>query len=170
VGNYLSIPSHCWVPAIEQTVSSALIAPFISTIPIYNSNLLHFALVVTPTATRDNTKVSIGGATPQALVGTWNNNLVAGMSFYSYELTNTTASYVFTNPDGIIIFGYGVGNAFPVSYYYLVKINVAKIYFFKIFMLICQKKYDEGNTAFSYYRSFINPRYFLTKCSEYERN
>jgi hypothetical protein len=35
-------------------------------------------------------------------------------------LTNTTASYVFTNQDGIIILGYGVGNpSITSSYYYL---------------------------------------------------
>ena len=121
--DFFSIPSHCWVPAIEQTVSSALLAPFLST----NHNCLsHFALVITPTATRDNTKVSIGGAAPEALTGDiWKNSTAAGMSFYSYELTNTTASYIISNPEGIIIFGYGVGvnspgyYLCPTSYYYL---------------------------------------------------
>ncbi|MDR0206571.1 MAG: hypothetical protein LBI45_04865, partial [Bacteroidales bacterium] len=67
-------------------------------------------MIITPTPTRDNTMVSIGGAASISLSGdSWKHNATAGMSFYSMPLTNTTASYVFTNQDGIIILGYGVG-------------------------------------------------------------
>ena len=108
--------SPAWLPPIEQSVATALIAPFI---PSGNTNIhSHYAVVVTPTATRDNTKVSIGGASPTDLTGgSWIENDTAKMSFYKMPLTNATAAYYFTNPTGFLIFCYGYGNG--ESYYYL---------------------------------------------------
>ena len=117
IGGKGSDPSQAWVPALEQSVVSGLIAPFI---PGSKDSQLtgHLALIVTPTATKNNTVVSIGGATPVALSdGQWYDNDAAGMSFYDMPLTNKQASYVFTNPAGLIILGYGNGAA--ESYYYL---------------------------------------------------
>jgi len=103
----------CWVPPIEQRIDTVLISPFAVT------NLLrHYALIVTPTETRDNTVVSIGGAAASGLSGgTWYENAASGMSFYNVELTNSTASYLYTNSAGLIAYGYGFGNA--ISYYYM---------------------------------------------------
>ena len=111
-----SDPSQCWIPSIEQSITYGVIIPFV---PTRNSNLdQHFALVVTPTATRNNTQVSIGGAPATALSGgIWMNNAAAGMSFYTMPLTNYTESYYFVNQEGIIILCYGIG--LYESYYYL---------------------------------------------------
>jgi hypothetical protein len=105
-----------WLPSIEQSVKSALVAPFI---PSGATNIhSHFATIFTPTATRENTKVSIGGASPTDLSGgIWIDHDEAEMSFYKMPLTNDTAAYYFTNPAGLIILCYGVG--WGESYYYL---------------------------------------------------
>ena len=113
VNTYGSDESLAWIPPIEQTVTSALIAPF-----AVNSLTSHFAMIVTPTATKNNTTMSIGGGIPAALTGgTWYDNLASGMSFYSVRLTNNTESYVFTNSAGILVYAYGFGHY--ISYYYL---------------------------------------------------
>ena len=105
--------SLCWIPAIEQTVESVLMAPF----PTGNLNK-HFALIVTPTATKYLTTVSIAGAAPTALSGgTWYNNPASGMSFYNVELSKPSASYLFANEAGLIVYGYGLAHA--ISYYYM---------------------------------------------------
>ena len=117
-GFMTSDPSQAWLPALEQMGKSAMIAPFI---PTGNSNLTaHYALVVTPFATKEHTRVSVGGGAPVPLSdGTWYNNLTVTppMSFYHMPLTNPDASYYFTNNAGLIIMGYGTGSA--ESYYYL---------------------------------------------------
>jgi hypothetical protein len=114
VPNEYSNPAQCWVPAIEQSIPNALIAPFIP--DGYTQLKGHYALVCTPTATKENTKVSIGGTPPDDLSGgSWKIHSTAGMSFYSMPLTNDTASYYFTNPAGLIILCHGEGTD---SYYY----------------------------------------------------
>ena len=111
---FRSMPAQTWISGIEQTVVKAQIAPFTSI------GLYHFALIVTPSATNNNTKVSIGGGLFADLSGgIWIDNTIADMSFYNMPLTNETASYTFTNSEGIIIFGYGVGINSFASYYYL---------------------------------------------------
>ena len=115
-GDSLSDPAQSWLPAIEQIVPKALVAPFVSA--GYSEINKHYALVVTPTVAKEQTKVSIGGAPEIPLSGgEWRDNNYAGMSFYSMPLTNTTASYIFTNQKGLIVMGYGVGT--KESYYYL---------------------------------------------------
>jgi hypothetical protein len=115
-----SLPAMSWVPGIEQSIRKALIAPFIP--GTYTFLTHHYALVTTPTATRDKTMVSIGGALPVSLNGeTWKEHSASGMSFCSVQLTQVNASYVFTNPSGVIIMGYGTGpnNNQVASYFYL---------------------------------------------------
>jgi len=110
-----SDPAQTWIPAIEQKSNNLLIAPFM---PLLGTNLNdHRALVVTPTATKNDTKVSISGGTPTAISGTWYDSDFVGISFYNLPLTNTTASYYFTNNAGLIVMCYGVGH--NESYYYL---------------------------------------------------
>jgi len=116
VGGVFTIPSQTWVPGINQSVSFAKMAPF-----AYSGSSIthHYALIYTSSPAK--TEVSIGGAPPTGLSGgIWHDNAISGMSFYSMPLTNHYTTYSFTNPDGMIIFGYGVSktNA-PASYYYL---------------------------------------------------
>jgi hypothetical protein len=64
-GGYSSTSAQCWLPAIGQSVSGALIAPFVPS----GLTLLYYhnALITTPTATKENTKVSIEGGPLTAL-------------------------------------------------------------------------------------------------------
>ncbi|MDR2971806.1 MAG: hypothetical protein LBU83_07770, partial [Bacteroidales bacterium] len=117
---YLSISAQAWIPGIQQTVSNAFVSSFMS-YGVFSEHVAHFVLILTPTDTRDNTTVSIGGGTPGALSGgSWIENTEAGLSFYSMPLDNENASCHFSNPEGLIIWGYGVG-IYPLyrSYYYL---------------------------------------------------
>lgn len=113
--------SQVWIPAIKQSTPNVLTAPFEYPI-MYDS---YYALVVTPTATKNNTKVSIGGAPAVSLSGgEWHDHsaMKTSMSYYNFPLTDHTAYYIFSNPAGIIVLGYGVltvpgpGGA---SHYYL---------------------------------------------------
>jgi gliding motility-associated-like protein len=112
----LSDPAQAWLPPMEQTVTSALIAPFA---PYGNTALnKHGAFIITAWATRNNTRVKIGSGTEQPLSGgTWYASPVGGMSFYDLPLESKTESYTITNPAGIIVMGYGTGEY--ESYYYL---------------------------------------------------
>jgi hypothetical protein len=110
-------PAMAWVPPIEQTVNGATIAPFV---PSASTQLTeHYALIVTATDTRDQTTVAIGTGAPAALSGSWTagNGAGSGYSFYSMQLTSTTSSYYFYNPNGLVVMGYGLGQ--HESYYYL---------------------------------------------------
>jgi len=115
--NHLSVcPSLCWIPAVEQTIPHTLIAPFVitATQPQLSN---HYAFICTPTADREDTRVSIGGAPPTILSGgSWIENAAANMSFYRMPLYQGTASYYFSNPASLIVLCYGDGPA--VSYYY----------------------------------------------------
>ena len=112
----ISAPAQCWIPAIEQTIPYAQVAPFIPNGITQLSG--HYALVVSPTDAKDSTKVSIEGAPPTVLTGgNWISNAAAEMSFYRMHLTNNTASYTFTNPEGLIVLCYAGG--YSSSYYYL---------------------------------------------------
>ncbi|MDR1861296.1 MAG: IgGFc-binding protein [Bacteroidales bacterium] len=108
-------PAMGWIPAIEQNLKSARVAPFwvISYVP-GTSTLLpweHYALVVTKTAWADSTTISIDGSTPVSLTGTgitWYSNATAGLSFCSVQFTQDEY-YEFYNPDGLVVSGYGKG-------------------------------------------------------------
>ncbi|MCL2042320.1 MAG: IgGFc-binding protein, partial [Bacteroidales bacterium] len=105
-----------WLPPIEQSVTTALIAPFISSgMTLINA---HYATLFTPTAAKESLKVSIGGNPPEPLSGgSWIDNTTAEMSFYKMPLTNDDAAYYFTSPAGFVILCYGWGSS--ESYYYL---------------------------------------------------
>jgi len=115
-GFNISDPAQSWLPALEQKVPASLIAPFKPD----GSTLItiHHALIVTQTATKNDTKFSVGGGPLMSLIGgSWKDHLVSGMSFYNLPLTNSNDSYYFTNNNGLVILCYGAGNA--ESYYYL---------------------------------------------------
>ena len=111
-----SDPAQAWLPAVEQKINSALVAPFI---PTGKTNLnAHYALLITPTTTKNSTTVKIGTGTEQALSGGIWHDHSSGYSFYDMPLTNGTSAYLFSNPLGkLIVMGYGIGQA--ESYYYL---------------------------------------------------
>ncbi|MDR3262422.1 MAG: IgGFc-binding protein [Tannerella sp.] len=108
-------PSETWVAPIEQVMKNILIAPFI---PAGTSSLKdHFALIVTPTKTKTQTTVAIGTNPSAVLTGvTWIDNAASGYSYCSYQLTSNS-TYLFDNPKGLTVSGYGVGNI--ESYYYM---------------------------------------------------
>jgi hypothetical protein len=111
-------PALTIVPPIEQMIFSADIAPFI---PSGATSLNeHYVMIITPTATRTQTTVSIGNGIAGALTGgswTTGNGLGADYSFYSVPLTNQTAAYHFANSNGLMAMGFGLGQY--ESYYYL---------------------------------------------------
>jgi hypothetical protein len=109
-------PSVAWVPPVEQMIGEASIAPFI---PTGSTNLNeHHALVVTATATKDQTTVAIGTASPAVLSGgAWTTGVNNDFSFYSMPLTSTSGTYTFSNPNGLTVTGYRLGD--HESYYYM---------------------------------------------------
>ncbi|MDR2064372.1 MAG: IgGFc-binding protein, partial [Prevotellaceae bacterium] len=109
-------PSIAWVPPVEQSINGALITPFA---PSGGSVLdEHFVLIVTPTATKNQTTMAIGTNPATGLTGgQWCDNTISNLSFYSLPLTNTNEAYFFANPYGLTVMGYGIGEY--ESYYYL---------------------------------------------------
>ncbi|MDR1557257.1 MAG: IgGFc-binding protein [Tannerellaceae bacterium] len=119
-------PALGWIPPIEQTISSTVIAPFVPTSAGNTVMDEHHALIVTAKATRSQTRLAIGTNPPTLLSGgTWTdgpaNSNGSNYSFYSLQLTNDTSSYFFTNSNGLFVLGYGLGyvSGWGESYYYL---------------------------------------------------
>ena len=112
----MSDPAQSWVPAIEQTVIDALVAPFV---PDGDTNLTaHNALIISSKDTKDNTMVSVNGGTFQPLSGGIWRDHPSGMSYYNMPMEhNKDKNYHFTNNGGIVVMCYGTGSA--ESYYYL---------------------------------------------------
>ena len=115
--------SLVWIPPVEQSVQTALIAPF-------GSDRLssHYALIVTPTATKEKTTIKIGAGQTMLLSsqnGTWYDNPSSGMSFYNLQLTEASASYLFDNEEGLIVYGYGFGSF--ISYYYMAASSIRQL-------------------------------------------
>ncbi|MDR1340151.1 MAG: hypothetical protein LBK58_08885 [Prevotellaceae bacterium] len=110
-------PAFTWVPPMEQAVAHTLIAPFVAV----GTSVLksHYAMIVTPTSTRNTTTVSVSGGAPRALSGgSWTANAASGYSYYSMLLSNSAEStYEFQNSSGLTIMGYGLGDY--ESYYYM---------------------------------------------------
>jgi len=112
-------PSMAWIPPIEQTLTSAAIAPFFVSSNLYDEQ--HYALIVTPTATKEYTRVTVGAGGNRIPLygGEWIDNAASGFSFYQmrFSETNKDDAYYFDNPAGFSIMGAGFGSA--ESYYYL---------------------------------------------------
>jgi gliding motility-associated-like protein len=107
-------PAMTWIPSIQQSMNELLLAPFVTS----GSSLLteHHVLIVTPTADKALTEMSIGNNNYMPLSnGEWTDH-ISGYSFYSMPLTIADKGYRFRNPGGITILGYGLG--FYESYYY----------------------------------------------------
>jgi gliding motility-associated-like protein len=108
-------PAMAWIPSTDQSITEAIIAPFIAS----GSSILseHHILIITPTAGKELTEMRIGNADYTPLSGgIWLDHL-SGYSIYSMPLNNANMAYGFRNPTGLTILGYGLGNF--ESYYYL---------------------------------------------------
>ena len=154
----LSDPSQAWIAPVEQNVKKALLAPFS---PKINPGDIirqyqHYALIVTATATKANTRYKIGAGAEQAIGGVgWHDHATAGLSFYSMKLSDASSSYLFSNSAGLVIMGYGV--ATDESYYYLLSSGmrdldflfyVNDIHFQEVSDVICEQP--------TYFRAEIN--------------
>ena len=113
-GSY-SAPAQAWLPAIEHTVTETLISAFTNASDVILNS--HYAIVISKTDTKNETKVSIKGGQPIELNGgNWIDNAEADMSFYTMPLEFSQTDYHITNNEGIIVMAYGVGSI--DSYYY----------------------------------------------------
>ncbi|MDR3338593.1 MAG: IgGFc-binding protein [Candidatus Symbiothrix sp.] len=107
--------SMAWVPSIEQFITEVVIRPFI---PASTYMTSHYALIVAPTSDIAQTTLYINGIFT-ALNGTWTAIPGSQYSFCTQTLTIANASkpHVFSNPKGLLVYGYGTGT--NESYYYL---------------------------------------------------
>lgn len=83
---------------------------------------------MTPTATKEKTTIKIGAGQTMLLSsqnGTWYDNPSSGMSFYNLQLTEASASYLFDNEEGLIVYGYGFGSF--ISYYYMAASSIRQL-------------------------------------------
>lgn len=120
-------PSATWIPPLEQTVNEISISSFV---PKAASRLKdHYALVVTATANKKDTQIAVGNGAFTALPShvTWTDNTASGFSYCNLFLHTTrndsgiggeSETYHFSNPNGVIIYGYGLGDP-GEAYFYL---------------------------------------------------
>jgi hypothetical protein len=109
----LADPAQAWIPAIAQMIPEVRIAPFSGITNLF----YHGFLIVTPTSSKNDTKISVNGGPFQFLTLNWYNNPNAGISYISLDVENNTGNYLIRNSGGLIVMGYGIGAA--ESYYYL---------------------------------------------------
>ena len=77
-------PAMAWVPPLEQSQTRSAMAPFFASSSSVLLDDQHYALIVTPTLTKNETTMSVGGDSPVALSGgIWRDHLSSGYSFYS---------------------------------------------------------------------------------------
>jgi len=124
----MSQPGTAWLPPLGQRIKSALISP----LDVSHGKLAmpfdHYMQIITPTATKNNTTISINGGPAQPVPNNvWITDNIGG-SGYSFGLyyfgqsqvipppkfLNITA--LIENPDGVILLAYGQGNY--ANYYY----------------------------------------------------
>jgi hypothetical protein len=119
---YLGDPAIAWIPALNQTVKSVLVAPFYpgttssgGTTTMNNAKSRHFITVITKTATKTATKIN-----NSTVSSGWTDNPASGYSYYTKEFNNSTESnstFKIENQDnGIIVLAHGTANI--ESYYY----------------------------------------------------
>jgi len=114
-GNKYSDPAQSWLPSVNQMVFSAFVTP---PVPAGTTGLKeHFAIVISPSETKNSTQVSVNGAPATNLSGgSWIDNEDAGISFYRMPLKNLSALYNFTNLNGLSVLSSGIGD--DESYYF----------------------------------------------------
>ncbi|GHT17156.1 hypothetical protein FACS189429_0630 [Bacteroidia bacterium] len=119
--NYFGDPSIAWVPALNQNIQSVLITPFMFTTNNNNThtnfdepNSSHYAIVITKTATKTQTKINSA-----AITSNWTDNAASGCSYYIKKFDNTNdrdKTFAIENPNGVIVMVYGISRV--ESYYY----------------------------------------------------
>jgi len=127
-----SQPGVAWLPPVEQTIGSALVSPLdLNGKHVYLA-MEHDIIIISPTATKNNTTISINGGQPQSLLSTgkfqWEADSIgnSGYSFGRYHFGSLNAAqqaYVpatalIENPNGIIALVYGQGSY--TNYFYTV--------------------------------------------------
>ena len=122
-------PGVSWLPSLEQSVSSVLVSPFDFNSAHVWMEVNHYAYIMVPTNSKDNTTISINGETPQSIQTLsdfkWIGHDIGG-SGYSYGKyyfgksqsgkINLNQKVLISNPDGMIALMYGEGNY--TCYYY----------------------------------------------------
>jgi hypothetical protein len=103
-------PAEVWIPPMEQKEPSATIASFEGATSSINQ---HYAIVITPTTTCENTTVN-GEST--ILPNSWRHNMQSQSSFSVYRLWDNLPC-TFSNPAGLTALVVGLGPS--ESYYYL---------------------------------------------------
>ena len=145
-GQGSSDPAQAWIPPLEQSVKTALVTPFVANVGYAMHEHTHYALVITPTATQENTRVRIGSGPEQSLGTNWRANAASGMSYHNYLLSNKTAAYLFSNPAGLMVMGYGI--APEEGYFYLLSsamrtidafFYVNDVHFQEVYEVICEQ-------------------------------
>ncbi|MDR1594098.1 MAG: hypothetical protein LBS43_06385 [Prevotellaceae bacterium] len=99
-------PANVWIPPVEQSIPITTVVPF-----IHESNTIteHYALIVTPNATKNATKVN-----GSILTSGWVTR--SKYAFTQYPLSKEDM-YTFSNPAGLTVLVAGLGHS--ESYYYL---------------------------------------------------
>jgi hypothetical protein len=107
--------SMAWVPPVESFIPEVTIQPFTSASTTIDT---HYALIVAPTSDIAQTTLYVGGVFT-AFNGTWTSIPGSRYSFCTQTLTTANAAkpHVFSNPKGLLVYGYGTGP--NESYYYL---------------------------------------------------
>ncbi|MDR0799456.1 MAG: IgGFc-binding protein [Dysgonamonadaceae bacterium] len=108
-------PAETWIPPVGQMLSSVMMAPFFS--GSATQLRYHYALVMTPTANRDATTVSIAGAAPVPVASSITWQEIAGSNYSFGSMLLADKIYEFFSSDSLLVAGYGVGSA--ESYYYV---------------------------------------------------
>ncbi|MDR3309370.1 MAG: FG-GAP-like repeat-containing protein, partial [Tannerella sp.] len=109
--NITGAPSAVWMPSLKQVSDTIQITPFNEK---YTAN---YAMVVVPTKTKLDTKVSIAGGDFLSLAnGTWYDNADAGYSYFNLPASGAY-NYKITNPAGLSVIVYGISST--DSYCYL---------------------------------------------------
>ncbi len=136
-------PAISWVPSIDQHMKSATIAPFAPlAVPSTSTQLnAHWGQVVVKTAYKNDTKVN--GVALSG--GSWIDGPAAsGLSVYNMPFLQAgggwTQSYTFTNDKGLVLLGYGTGDA--ESYQYLAASSSRKL---DAYFTINDLHYEDAN-------------------------
>ncbi|MDR1861369.1 MAG: IgGFc-binding protein, partial [Bacteroidales bacterium] len=140
--------SMTYVSPMEQSVHSVTASAF--TIGASGTKY-HCLLIVTPTATKASTTISVNGGAPAAISATWVDNASAGMSFCVYTI-NTTSYYKITNNAGIVVYGQGFENG--GGYYYVVGSAARNL---KATLMVNSLSYEEMQGRVYYRYNGVDP-------------
>jgi hypothetical protein len=134
-----SQPGVAWLPPVGQTISRALVSPLDLNAKHVYLRMSHDFIIITRTATKNNTTVSFNGGAPQNLTTTPQFSWIAdnigdsGYSLGRYKFGEHNPQqnlYLKTiadveNPDGILLLAYGQGSY--TNYFYSVGAGARKL-------------------------------------------